>query len=310
MRPRCLHLAAGSVGRGEAGTSPGKGAVSQFRVSPPRVFPVATRSSRPAAEAAGSADAHRQSGFILGNEIDLLLQGLSLESDVARQASTSRYRNHVVASTMVTWSRSWLCRLDALHALEWGNYVASTSLVRSGAELLAAAYALLETSAADWVNWLDSGGIAPAHEEHATRIRIDDPLAVAGDSDLIGRVLEDSALLAAPSHAASVLLSAPESTPVRIAAVFGDRDFNLGAAELNLGWLLSLSTTWLDILAMRDTFPVPNPAELATWRAGVDRALARRDRCRMEPASPGGQSHKVISNWRRSPGGAPRRIVL
>lgn len=285
--------------------------MSQFRVSPPRVFPAATRSARPPAEAAGSADAHRQAGFVLGNEIDLLLQALEIESGIARQASTSRYRNQTVASTMIMWSRSWLCRLEALHALEWGNYVAAASLVESGASLLIAARDLLASSAEAWVAWLDSGGIAPAHEEHATLVRADPvPPGTASEPDPFATIARDAALLAGATFAASVLLSAAESTPARVAAVFGDRDFNVALAELNLGWLLSLSAAWLDVLADSTVFPAPDADTLARWRSAATRELARRDRCRMEQNEDVGETRHVISNWRRSPGGAPRRVVL
>lgn len=285
--------------------------MSQFRVSPPRVFPAATRSSRPPADAAGSADAHRQAGFILGNDIDLLLQGLQIESEIARQAGTSRYRNHTVASTMAMWSRSWLCRLEALHALEWGNYAASAALVESGARLMVAAHVLVDTSAADWTAWLDSGGLAPAHDEHATQVRINDTSSRSPSGPgPIDEVARAAAILAGPSFAASVLLSAPESTPARVAAVFGDRDFSVALAELNLGWLLVLTDAWIAILDAGTIFPAPEPQVLERWRTSVRRELARRDRCRLDQAEVDGRPHDVLTNWRRSPGGAPRRILL
>ena len=285
--------------------------MSQFRVSPPRVFPPATRSSRPPAEAAGSADAHRQTGFILGNDIDLLLEALQIESEVARQAGTSRYRNHTVASTMAMWSRSWLCRLEALHALEWGNYAASAALVESGARLMAAARRLHDSSAEAWVAWLDSGGIAPAHDEHATQVRFDDSsYGPSSDAGPIADVRRAAAIIAGPSFAASILLSAPESTPARVAAVFGDRDFNVALAELNLGWLLTLSDAWLALTSAGSVFPTPDPQSLSRWTTSARRELTRRDRCRLDRAEGDGRMRDVLINWRRSPGGAPRRILL
>ncbi|MES4791887.1 MAG: hypothetical protein C4321_01865, partial [Chloroflexota bacterium] len=96
--------------------------MSSHRISPPRVYPEATRAARPPTELAGSADAYRQTSFILQEELDLLVEGLELEGQHAQVATGSKFRNRVVAAVFGPSSRGWLARLQALHSAEWGDY--------------------------------------------------------------------------------------------------------------------------------------------------------------------------------------------
>src|SRR5690606_36482777 len=96
---------------------------SFVRVSPPRVFSGVAHAPRPPAEAGGAADAHRQARFVLGEELDLVLSILEAEAGIAQDASGSKYRNQLVAVALATWSRAWASRLEALHAVETGNYL-------------------------------------------------------------------------------------------------------------------------------------------------------------------------------------------
>ena len=285
--------------------------MAEFRVSPPRVYPEAERSSRPPAGAAGSADAHRQTAFVLGETIDLLIEGLRLESAVAGEAAGGRYRNVTVAALLATGSRAWLSRLHALHAIEWGAYEAAVPLVAAAAELEAACVALLRDGAATWRAWLDADGVSDLHEEHATQYALGSPPEGGAVPALLAEVRGAAAALAQPSPGATVLLAGGESGAGRLAVTFGDRDFHMALAELTSGWLLALGVSKVELLLEgTDVLPVSDPEALSRWARSARRELEAPRRCRMERREVAGSERYVVENWRRAPAGAVRRIVL
>lgn len=283
-----------------------------MRVSPPRISPVATRSSRPPADPPGPADAHRQSGFVLGGEIDLVVEGLNLEGAVAEASAGARFRKQPMVAAMGCWSRGWLGRLQALHAMEWGNYSAATGLVRMAADFQAAELSTLQTGAAEWQEWLDEPAIAMDAEEHGTVFRLHPFRAaevLAADEDLAA-VYRAASDLSMPHFGATLLVAASESTPERVLMTFGDRDFHVGFAEIVLGWLLELGRLRVrDLLERPGPYNVTGKEALRAWESRAGRTLVRGDRCRLHDA--GDDRHRyVVSNWRRAPGAAPRRILL
>ena len=284
--------------------------MASFRVSPPRVFPEAERSSRPPAGASGSADAHRQTAFVLGETVEVLLDGLRLESAVANEAAGSRYRNVTVAALLATGSRAWLSRLHALHAVEWGAYVAAVPLIASAAEQEAACAAIL-TGGGGWQGWLDADGVTDLHEVHATQYTLG---AVPDDVDLpplLAGVRDAASALAAPSPGATTLLAGGESGPGRVAVTFADRDFHMALAELSTGWLLAVGIAKVELLRdAGDILPVSDTESLERWARSARRELEAPRRCRMERREVGGVERFVVENWRRAPAGAVRRIVL
>ena len=282
-----------------------------FRVSPPRVYPEAERSSRPPAGAAGSADAHRQTSFVLGEAVDLVLDGLRLESAVANEAAGSRYRNVTVAALLATGSRAWLARLNALHAIEWGAYTAAVPLIAAAADHEAACAALLVGDGAAWQDWLDAGGVGDLHESHATEYALGTPPGNASLPELLADVRGAAGALAQPSPGATLLLAGGESGAGRLAVTFADRDFRMAIAELTSGWLLALGIAKVELLLdASDVLPVSDPDALRRWARSARRELESPRRCRMERRDIDGADRYVVENWRRAPAGAVRRIVL
>ncbi len=283
-----------------------------LRVSPPRIFPEATRSSRPPAEAPGSPDAHRQTGFVLGEDLDVVLRGLNLEGAIAQASAGSKYRNQVVASILAFWSRSWLSRLQALHAVEWGNYASAFPLVRAAVDYQAAAANMLESEAAEWDEWLESGGITAAHEHHATEFRFA-PFRSAETlvaDDELGALYRAASDFAMPAFATTLTLAGSESSPQRVLVTFGDRDFHLALAEVLLGWLATLSSLQLRTIAGSGRFNIEEPDKVEKFQQGVRRAVDRRDRGRVEEFEEDGARRYLLHNWRRTPGSAAKRILL
>jgi hypothetical protein len=283
------------------------------RVAPPRVYPQASRSGKPPIAAAGSTDSHRQMSFVLGTDLDLLLQGLELEGSLADAASGSRFRNQVVASALALWSRAWLSRQQALHAAEWGNYAAAVPLVRAAADYEASEIYLLRTGAAEWEEWLANGGVALAPEEHAMEFRLHAFRAaeVLAAHDILGPLYTAAMDLSMPHFGSTLLLAGNESDPSRVAITFGDRDFHFALAELVTGWLLLLGVAQLEAVhEFEGVFPVPDPVALEKWCAAARAAAGRDDRCRIEPVQRGGEKRYLVHNWRRTPGAARKRILL
>jgi hypothetical protein len=283
-----------------------------MRVAPPRIDPALAGAPRPPAGAPG-ADAHRQTTFVLGGEVDHILEGLDLEATAARASAGAHYRKQVTAAAMMAWSRSWLARLQALHATQLGNYAAALPLVRAAADYEAASIAMLESEAAEWEEWLATGGVAREPRLHATAYRLH-PFRSAETLAAhpgLGRVYREASDLAMPHFGATLLVAGSESGPERILATFGDRDFHLGLAELVLGWLAALGEVQLGAIADHPAaIALPDPGAAERWRARAAELIARSDRCRLEVLDTPEGPRTVVQDWRKRPGDAPRRIVL
>jgi hypothetical protein len=287
--------------------------MSAFRVSPPRVFPEATHAAKPPMGAAGSADAFRQAQFVLGKDLDLVLRGLELEGKVASDSAGAKFRTQQMAAALGHWSRAWLCRLEALHAVEWGNYAAAVTLVRAAADFEAAEIALLRTGAAEWEEWLEEGGVRLAPEAHATEYRLHAfrSAEVLAGHEVLGPLYRAALDLSMPHFGATLLLTGNDSGPERVLMTFGDRDFHLGLAELALGWLELLSVAQVEaLLGEGGPFNVTDPAALVAFAREARAAAAAKERCRIEEAEVGGEKRYVVANWRRAPGAAAKRVLL
>jgi hypothetical protein len=261
-------------------------------------------------DAAGSVDAYRQTAFVLDDQVQMVLDALNSEGASAEASSAAKYRSQPMASALVLWSRAWLMRLQALHALQWGNYAAATPLVRSAADFQAAMLYSLRTGAAEWSEWLESGGIAIAPEQHATEFRLHAFRAaeILAAHEILGPLYRVTMDLSMPHFGASMLVAASESAPDHVSATFGDRDFHLGLAELHLGWLLELGEAQLATLREFDTVFVAPPA--SPFEAKGREWLAMQSRCRIEAIEIGNERRYLVHNWRREPRSAPKRLLL
>ena len=283
------------------------------RVAPPRIFPAATRSAKPPLDAAGSADAYRQTTFVLGKDIDLLLRGFALESGIAEASSDGKHRTQKMVAGLGLWSRAWLTRLEAMHALEWGNYVAAVALVRAAADYQAGGLYVLRDGAEEWSEWLAQGGIAISADVHATEFRLHAFRAaeVLASHEILGPVYRAATDLSLSHFGATLLLAGSDSTPERVLMTFGDRDFHLGLAEIITGWLLLLSVAQLEAaLEFATVFAVPDEGLLARFNRDAREVASAASRCRIESTELAGDKRYLVHNWRRQPGAASKRLLL
>ncbi|MFN0145437.1 MAG: hypothetical protein ACKVT1_02920 [Dehalococcoidia bacterium] len=287
--------------------------MSTPRVSPPRIFPEAAPAGKPPAGSAGSADAYRQTGFVLGAEVEMAVEGLNIEGAIAQGSSGAKQRTQQMASALGLWSRAWLCRLEALHAVQWGNYTAAIPLIRSAADCQAAGLWLLQTDAAEWVEWLAQGGMALAAEEHAMEYQLHAfrSAEVLAGHEILGPVYRTATDLSLPHFGTTLLLAGSDSTPERVLMTFADRDFHLGLAELVLGWLHQLAAAQVEAcLAYEGVFGIPDPAGAQAFATRSRAAAATPSRCRVEVVEREGMTRYLVQNWRRAPGAAPKRVLL
>ncbi len=287
--------------------------MATLRVSPPRVFGQATHAGKPPAGSAGSVDAYRQAQFVLDIDTNLVLDGLNLEATLADGATGAKFRNQRVASGLMNWSRSWLSRLHALHAIEWGNYAAALPLIRASADYQSAFLALTGNDAPEWQEWVDGGNIRLAPEQHATEFQLHAfrSAETMATHPILGPVYRAATDLSLPHFGSTLLVAGAESDPSRIAATFGDRDFHMGWAELSLTLLLQLGVAQLEALvALAATFGVTDADAVAALAAKLARAAEHRDRCAIAITEVDGLQRYLISNWRRNPGGAPTKVLL
>jgi len=261
----------------------------------------------------GSADAYRQLSFVRGDDVDLVLLGLNLEGAVAEASSAAKYRTQKMASALGLWSRAWLTRLEALHAVECGNYVAALPLIRAAADYQASALYLLRSDAAEWEEWLDSGGIALAPDEHATEYRLHAFRAaeVLAVHDILGPLYRAATDLSLGHFGSTLMLAGGDSTPDRVLMTFGDRDFHLGLAELELGWLLLLGVAQIEsVIEYEGVFAIPDRSALDAFRHDARAKAVDTSRCSMEIVERVGETRYLVHNWRRAPGSAAKRLFL
>lgn len=258
-------------------------------------------------------DAFRECTFALPREIAWLREALSLQRQIVAASTGSRWRNHRYAATLLFWSRIYNAGIELLTATTWANYAVCPPLVRASLEWLAAEQAVVGDEIRDYEEWL-AAAFEPEREYTATDIGMGQYLA--GQQIAMAPGLEPiyraAAELARPHFGASAMLVAPESNRQRIAVHWGDRAFHLGWAQMLLGWQIVIHERQVRFAVGRELFAV-GEAERERYRRlsrQAETLLGERDRCRIEWITQQGRPRLLIHNFRRQPGGAPRRLLL
>jgi hypothetical protein len=259
-------------------------------------------------------DAYRQTQFVLGKDLRLFAEGMRLQLRILNDSSHSRYRTHVYAAVVSTWSRVYQSLADACLIVTRGSYVGVPNLVRSACELLAAEHQLKEQELGEYIGWL-LGHLKPDEEHKAFDVGLGHYFAgstLAAD-DLLRPVYRAASDLGRPNFGATLLEVGPESNNVRLAYSFADAAFHVAWAEIELGWLLRLCERQLAVAVhMHDVFNITpeTHAAYADYRTRTQTALDDPNRACIEEVESDGFKRWLIHNFRRQPSGAPKKYLL
>ncbi|HYM15163.1 MAG TPA: hypothetical protein VEZ14_06355 [Dehalococcoidia bacterium] len=259
-------------------------------------------------------DAFRQTQFVLGNDLRLFAEGMALQLQVLHDSSHSRYRTHVYAAVIGSWSRAYQALADACLLVTRGSYASVPNLVRAACELIAAQHQVYAQEQDEFTAWM-LAHLKPDDRHKAFDVGLGHYFAgstLAAD-DLLRPVYRAASDLGRPNFGATLLAVGPESNNLRLAYAFADTAFHVGWAEIQLGWLLRLCERQLAVAAhMPDVLNVTpeTHAAYADYRARVQSALDAPARARIDEAEDGGFKRWLVHNLRRQPSGAPKRYLL
>lgn len=286
---------------------------------PQRVSPITVPEDPPTLPAPDASqprvvrDAFREFGFACGMESRWIEQSLTLQREIVRASTPSRYRNHRYAAALLLWSRIDAVALELWRMVAWANYAPAPALMRAGLELLGAEQAIVGSEFEEFEDYLR--GFAQHDAEQAAiewgmgQYMAGQQLAMAPELSAIYRAASE---LARPHFGASLLLSAPESNRQRVLVHWGDRSFHLGWAQLLSGWLMVLLGRQSRFAVGRGLFAVEagDRDRFQALARESETLLARTDRCRSSWTTREGRQRLLVSGFRRQPSGAPQRILL
>jgi hypothetical protein len=280
-------------------------------LKPPRVvlssFP--ERYSLPARPTASAAvqDAHRQTGFVLGQELATFESAMNLQLRIV--AENSKVRGPRAAAMFTLGSRAYGHLADACMLMSYGSYASCPALVRSALDFIAVERSLVAGGFADYEEWF---AYALSQDKRNAALIIDTgrykaASALIGDERLgmLYRLLMD---LSMPHFGSTLLLTAPETSLQKIPPSFADGAFHLGWAELVTGWLLLLAGEQLSVSVESGVFAVAGTlaSDCEAIQRDIRTALSNRRRCYVEESD----GHFVFQNFRRGTTGQPKRIAL
>lgn len=279
---------------------------------PPRVlltsFPESyALPSKPAKAPAAVLDTHRQTTFLLGEELAMFERAMNAQLRVV--AENAKVRGARAAAMFTLWARVFSHLVDGCELMMRASYVSCAPLCRFALETIAAEKSLAAGEFAEYEEWFAEAVsqdktnaaimIDPGKYKAASMLIADERLGI------LYRLLSD---LSMPHFGPSLLLAAPEVSLQKAPLAFADGAFHLGWAELVTGWLLLLAGEQLTVA--RDCGVFSLSGALTTEAAAVLRdiaaALGNKRRCYAEDA--GGRF--VLHNWRRAASGQPKRVAL
>ena len=269
--------------------------------------------SRPPESAGEQAqDAYRQTRFLLGADLDLLQDLMTLQLGLVKDAYQTR--THAAAAILGLWSRSFTYISDAGLLISRGSYMSVLPLARAACECIAATEGLRAGELAMHHEWL-ANTLKPNERFKAFEFQLGRYMAqeVVINDPLLRSVYRPAADLGRPAFGATLLQTGPESNNVRVAIGFADASFHLGWAEITLGWLLALAARQLQVIVeATDVFPTSDERRqrYEALRKQADEALSRSDRCRIEEVEDRGDRRYLVHNFRRAASGAAKKILL
>jgi len=270
--------------------------------------------AKPESAPAAVQDAHRQTLFLLRDDLHLFEEGMNLQLRIVRDAAPSAFRKHPYAALMGLWSRAYLALADTCLLATRASYASCPTIVRAACELIAAQHQLHAGEMELFLEWL-AGGLLPNEQHKAIDVGLGRYFAgetLAGDARLRS-VYRPASELGRPNFGATLLEVGPESNNVRLALSFADPSFHFGWSELVFGSLLALCERQLAVAVhANDVFPIHEDTHRAYADVArrIEQSLTRPDRCRVEEIEADAQHRFLVHNFRRQPSGAPKKILL
>jgi hypothetical protein len=269
---------------------------------------------KPEALSGPAEDAWRQTGFVLGNDLRTIEEGLRLQLRLVGSGYTPAARTMTMAAFASLWSRAFSCLADATALARRGAYQSALPLVRQAVEHIAAQAALGDDFNAFKI-WAHRAYARHA-ESRSEEVGLGHFFAgenIAADDDLrlIYRAASD---LGRPNFGPTALFVANEASHERYPLIFADAAFHFGWAQLLLGWVLRGSTKQLHIaMHARQHFPAAQDVrdEVVAHVQAVDALLMFSDRCRIEEyVDEESRRRHLVVNFRRQPSDAAKRLLL
>ena len=273
-----------------------------------------------------ATEAYRQTQFMLGDDLALFAEAMSLQLRLVKESYPSQYRTHSLAAIMGLWSRAYVYLSDTLLLVTRGSYPSTLPLFRAACETIAAEEGLRAAEMQEHAHWLDAT-LVPNETFKAFEFHLGRYFAggVIAHDEVLGPIYRPSSDLGRPAFGATLLQVAPESNNNRIAIDFAGASFHLGWAELALGWLLALSGRQLRVIVDASAssagpaatmtpaiFAVSGESRAACEdiQRRIDAALARPDRCRLDEVDDHGNRRYLVVNFRRNNGAVPKKVLL
>jgi hypothetical protein len=280
-------------------------------LKPPRVVlgSLPERYSLPARPTASAAvqDAHRQTGFVLRQELTTFEAAMNLQLRIV--AENSKVRGPRAAAMFTLGARAFSHLADACTLMSFGSYASCPALMRSALDFIAVERSLVAGGFADYEEWF---AYALSQDKRNAALIIDTgrykaASALVADERLgtLYRLLMD---LSMPHFGSTLLLTAPETSLQKIPPSFADGTFHLGWAELITGWLLLLAGEQLAVSIESGVFEVAGTlaSDCEAVQRDIRTALSNRRRCYVEESD----GRFVFQNFRRGTTGQPKRIAL
>jgi hypothetical protein len=263
--------------------------------------------SKPSTAPPAVQDAYRQTGFLLGD--DLLLFERAMNLQLAIVAANKKARTPAAAAMLSFWSRTFSHLADACTLVSRGSYASCAPLLRSALDCIAVERGLVRDGFGEYEEWL-ADAISQAKAQNALAFDLGRYRAasVLAEDERLGplyRLLTD---LSMPHFGSTAFLTGSDSNLQKLSLGFGDSAFHLGWAELITGWLLVLCDAQLQTVAAAEAVAVAEGSRtnIANLAGDARLALESGRRCYVEEV----EGRFLFHNFRRKPGGVPKRLML
>ena len=263
--------------------------------------------ARPANASAAVLDTHRQTGFLLGEEMATFERAMNSQLRIV--AENAKMRGPSAAATFTLWSRLFGHLADIWELMSRGSYASCMPLARMAVETIAIEKALVRDGFGFYEEWFAH---AVSQDKTSAALVIERGMSkaatVLAEDERLGFLYRLLMELSMPNFGSSLLLAAPETSLQKAPLAFADGAFHLGWAELVTGWLLLLAGEQLNAVRGSGVFSLSESlvGEVELVQRDMRTALGNVRRCYVEDA--GGRF--VFHNFRRAPSGQPKRVAL